>query len=146
MFCNCEVGIDPVARNIVDLCALKSYPAECCGFLWGLSGVITVAKEVNNISECDKLRYFEIHASAFIAAEDYAEINGLTLMGAFHSHPDAAAEPSDTDLKSALPNFLYMIVSVRDHLISEARLWILDDHRTFQELRMHNVMTKSSNQ
>lgn len=146
MLGNYEVGIDLAARKVVDLCALKTYPAECCGFLWGHSGVITIAKEAHNVSQNDKLRHFEIHTSAFIAAEEFAETNGLTLMGVFHSHPDAVAEPSDTDLKSALPNFLYMIVSVRDHLIAEARFWILDEHRTFQELPMKSAMTESLNQ
>lgn len=145
MFCDNEVGIDPVARNVVDLCALKTYPAECCGFLWGHNGVITVAKEAHNVSECDKLQYFEIHTSAFMAAEEFAEKNGLSLMGVFHSHPDAVAEPSDRDLRSALPNFLYLIVSVGNDVASEARLWILDDNRTFRELPWHNAMTESLN-
>jgi len=145
MFSDGEVSIDVAARDIVHSSAQRTYPSECCGFLWGNNGMITVAAEADNVSRSDKLQHFEINTSAFMAAEKFADANGLTLMGVFHSHPDSVAVPSYTDLESALPNFLYIIVAVRDHVVTEERLWVLDNCRHFKELCLHGAMIKSSN-
>lgn len=143
MFSDDEVGVNPVPWRIIQSSAEKRYPRECCGFLWGHDGRITVAMEVDNVTRHDKLQNFEIHTSAFTAAENFGDESGLTLMGVFHSHPDAVAEPSGIDQKWALPNFLYMILSVRDHAVSEARLWILDNYGDFKELGVHGAIIES---
>ncbi|WP_407431194.1 M67 family metallopeptidase [Arcticibacter sp.] len=141
MFSKYEVSIHQVARNTIISSAERVYPAECCGFMWGHNGIITIAAEEDNVSKDDKLRSFEIGTSAFMAAEKFADASGLDLMGVFHSHPDTVAEPSDRDQESAIPNFLYLIVAIVDHVVTEERLWILNDYRNFTELYMHNNMT-----
>jgi len=145
MFSDFEVSMDVKARDIVHSSAQRAYPGECCGFLWGNNGMITVAAEVDNVSTFDKLQHFEINARTFMAAEKFADTNGLTLMGVFHSHPDSVAEPSDMDQKSALPNFLYIIVAVRNHVVIEERLWVLDDCGYFKERCMQGTTIESSN-
>lgn len=140
-----KVGVNLVPWLTIKLCAENRYPAECCGFLWGHDGRITVAAEADNVTSFGKLQHFEIHANAFIAAERFADENGLTLMGVFHSHPDGVAEPSVIDRKLALPNFAYLILSVRDQAVSEARLWILDHYRDFKELRIDGAIIESLN-
>lgn len=146
MFYNTNVSIGVAARGLVQSSALRTYPSECCGFLWGHGRMITIAREAENVSASDKFEHFEINASAFMAAEKFADANGLTLMGVFHSHPDAVAVPSDNDLKSALPNFLYLITAVSNHVVIEERLWILDDCGHFKELCLQSAMIESSNQ
>lgn len=146
MLSNTNVSIGVAARDLVQSIAQRNYPSECCGFLWGLNGMITIAAEADNVSASDKLEHFEINASAFIAAEKFADVNGLTLMGVFHSHPDTVAIPSDIDRESALPNFLYLITAVSSHVVLEERLWILDDCGHFKELCLQGALIESSNQ
>lgn len=140
------MSIDIAARDSIRSVVQRKYPNECCGFLWGLDGMITHAGETANISAFDISEHFEISSSAFVEAERFAETHALTLMGIFHSHPDSVGVPSDEDHQSALPNFLYLIVSVADHLVVEERLWILDDCGYFKELCLKSARTESLNQ
>lgn len=53
----------------------------------------------------------EEHFAALIDAES----RGWMLAGVFHSHPGGSAEPSLTDVTSALdPEWLYLVVSLGD--------------------------------
>lgn len=133
------MSIDVAARDSVRSIVQQKYPDECCGFFWGHDGMITHARETANVSAFDKSERFEISSSAFVEAERFSETHALTLMGIFHSHPDSVGVPSDEDHQSALPNFLYLIVSVADHLVVEERLWILDDCRDFKELYLKSA-------
>jgi proteasome lid subunit RPN8/RPN11 len=53
---------------------------------------------------------------------------GLTIVGAYHSHPASQPIPSPTDLAEALPNFVYLIATPRaGGSGSDVRAWCLDD-------------------
>ena len=62
--------------------------------------------------------------------EDEADEKGLTLVGYYHSHPDAPAIPSEYDRDHALPNFVYVITSVRDGDAVDMRVWQLKADRS----------------
>ena len=70
--------------------------------------------------------------------EDLADERGLMLIGCYHSHPDSPALPSDFDKEHSLPNFLYIIVSVRAGAAADMRAWELErggtDEREIGEL------------
>lgn len=134
MLSEVNMSIDKGTRNMVRSIVQQHYPNECCGFLWGSGGKIMLAGETANMSEYDKQEHFEISSSAFMEAEKFADTHALTLMGIFHSHPDAAGVPSEKDQESAFPNFLYFIVAVTEHRVVEERLWMLNDCGYFVEL------------
>jgi proteasome lid subunit RPN8/RPN11 len=69
--------------------------------------------------------------------EDEADAKGLTLVGYYHSHPDHPAIPSEFDRAHALPNFRYLITSVRGGQAAEIRAWQLaEDRGAFTELAL----------
>jgi proteasome lid subunit RPN8/RPN11 len=51
-------------------------------------------------------------------------------VGFYHSHPDHPAEPSSFDLEHAWPYYSYLIVSVRDGRVADARSWRMAPDRS----------------
>ena len=128
------------AKFIMEDDAVESYPHECCGFLYGEDNdaerKVTKAEPVSNTREENRERRFEISPLEYIKAEEYADNNGLTLLGVYHSHPDHPAVPSEYDLKRAMPYFSYPIVSVKKGKLDIIRSWRLSDDRQFQEEKL----------
>ena len=118
--------------------ALKTFPDECCGFLYGTeqrdgSRIITKILEVNNSKTGDKKRRFEISGKDYMLAEKFALENDFLLLGIYHSHPKHPAIPSEHDRIAALPYFSYVILSVNPGSIDHIRSWQLNDSSQFEE-------------
>lgn len=117
--------------------AIDTFPDECCGFLFGKETneerVILRSYAVNNAKEGDKRRRFEIKPKDYLKAEQYADENGLLLLGVYHSHPNHPAIPSEHDRVAAQPYFSYVIVSVLDKEYADLRSWRLNDKLQFEE-------------
>ena len=117
-----------------------TFPNEGGGFLigeWAADGrTVTELRFVENIFDTEEQYHrYLMEEGAFQQAEDYADEKGLALVGYFHSHPDSPAIPSEYDRVHALPNFIYLIVSVRGGSAAESRVWLLAEDRTkFDEL------------
>ena len=122
--------------------AERTFPDECCGFLFGSEEgdrrIINTITVVDNSKEGDKRRRFEISPTDYLKAESFAEENGLSLLGVYHSHPNSPAIPSELDRVSAQPYFSYIIISVFDGLYSHARSWQLNDQYQFEEEKIKN--------
>lgn len=125
--------------------AARAFPEECCGLLAGplpedfgsssalLAPVETVPLE-NAASSDVRRNRFTFDARAFARAERALEERGLGVLGIYHSHPQAPAWPSPFDLENAWPSYAYLIVSVRDAVAVDARVWALSsDRRSFLE-------------
>ena len=113
--------------------ARASYPAECCGFLVGrvrgtAKVIARVAPARNEAAESSRHRYL-ISPQAYFHAECDARGRGLTVLGFYHSHPEAAAEPSEEDRTRALPGLSYVVVAVRGGEPGELRSWVLAEDR-----------------
>ena len=96
--------------------AVRDYPHECCGFLFGRqSGSETKVEAVvpadNTRSDSPRNR-FEIGAAELFRADKTARSQGLGVVGFYHSHPDAPARPSGYDRERGWPGYCYVIVSV----------------------------------
>ena len=130
------ISITPSAYEIITQDAVKSFPDECCGFLYGREDrdrIITDALVVNNSKDGDKRRRFEISAKDYLQAERHAEKNGLQLLGVYHSHPNHPAIPSEHDRVAAQPYFSYIIISVHGDSIDHIRSWRLNEAFQFEE-------------
>ncbi|MBI4041317.1 MAG: M67 family metallopeptidase [Deltaproteobacteria bacterium] len=116
--------------------AHKTYPQECCGFLYGTEHpdrTIILSKPVDNTQKNEKERRYQISSLDYIKAEQFAIQNNLALLGVYHSHPDHPAMPSDFDTQHALPFFSYLIVSIVNKEAKEMNSWRLNDERKFVE-------------
>ena len=118
--------------------AEETFPYECVGFFYGIENAenrqILVALGVKNNKKGDQRRRFEVDPHDYLYAEQFAEKNGLTLLGIYHSHPNHPAIPSEHDLKQAVPYFSYIIISVLEGRTDIVRSWQLNiDTNQFEE-------------
>lgn len=133
-----ELKLQGKPLNTVVKDAIEQYPYECCGFLYGKakdgSRDVSEAVPVRNRNEENKGRRFEVSPADYMRAEQYADENGLELLGVYHSHPDHPARPSEFDRKKALPWFSYVIVSVGAGEKKDITSWRLNaDHHFLEE-------------
>jgi proteasome lid subunit RPN8/RPN11 len=112
-----------------------TYPNEGGGFLLGhvVDGdvVIKDITQVENVfEEAEQYHRYAMTPQDWMRLEDEADEKGLTLVGYYHSHPDAPAIPSIYDRDHALPNFVYVITSVQQGKAVDMRVWQLQADRT----------------
>jgi proteasome lid subunit RPN8/RPN11 len=112
----------------------QAYPRECCGMLLGKMHdklkVVEAVKPLDNASTDASEKRFLIPPHEVLQGEREARKSGLEIIGFYHSHPDAAASPSEYDLENAWPWLSYVIVSVRQAQAGELRSWTLRDDRS----------------
>jgi desampylase len=99
-----QAALDTIAAH-----ASSEHPRECCGLLVGTDQAILKAVPVENVAS-DPFRRYEIPPEAYLAEIRRCREQGGTVVGAYHSHPLGAPEPSPTDLDMAFRDFIFMIV------------------------------------
>jgi proteasome lid subunit RPN8/RPN11 len=114
------------------------YPEECCGFLIGRchSGAAFVERVLSAGNEREDSRHnrYLITPETVLAAHKEARSLGFEVVGYYHSHPDHPARPSDFDREHAWPGVSYLIVSVEQRKVVDARSWRLgEDRESFEE-------------
>ena len=112
----------------------KGYPNESGGFLLGqvLDGQVHITDVIgieNVFDEEEQYHRYAMTPQDWMRLEDEADARGLTLVGYYHSHPDAPAIPSEFDREHALPNFTYLITSVVEGRAVDMRAWRLRQDR-----------------
>ncbi|MCB9454133.1 MAG: M67 family metallopeptidase [Anaerolineaceae bacterium] len=120
-----------------------SYPNEGGGFLLGeIQGKHVYLRNViqieNVFTEAEQYHRYIMTPADFIRLEDEAEAQGLSLVGYYHSHPNAPAVPSRFDRDHAWPNFIYLITSVVNGQAVHSRGWRLQADRS----RFNEAMVK----
>jgi proteasome lid subunit RPN8/RPN11 len=132
-----KLNISAAARRQIIEDALRTFPDECCGFMFGDETgevrTISAITGVDNSKEGDKRRRFEIRPSDYLRAERYAEENGLALLGIYHSHPNHPSIPSEHDRVAAQPYFSYVIVSVYERQFRSLQSWQINEQSQFEE-------------
>lgn len=101
-----RAAVDDIVRH-----ARSELPNECCGLLVGRPHDVRWTVRARNLRP--SATRFLIDPEAHFAAMRSARAVGLSVVGAYHSHPTTSASPSAADLAAAsYPDFLYIIVSV----------------------------------
>jgi proteasome lid subunit RPN8/RPN11 len=127
--------IGPDARDAMRSHGEATYPEECCGFLLGREDgperrrLVRLVRLANERVDSRNRRYV-ISPETYLEVERDAEREGLDLVGIYHSHPDAAARPSEFDRAHALPGLSYVIVAVGQGAAAEVASWRLREDRT----------------
>ncbi|MFT5052275.1 MAG: proteasome lid subunit RPN8/RPN11 [Chlamydiales bacterium] len=122
--------------------AQECYPQEACGLLVGQIGTAGVeVLEVERLTNVERERAhdrYSVDPVEQMGVEQRANARGLSLVGVWHSHPDQAPIPSETDRAAAWEGYSYLIVSSSAETLDTAgdlRSWRLLDDR-FEEQRV----------
>jgi len=123
--------------------AAEAYPEECCGFLIGVMGedkeVAQVRRAQNVHREARQIRY-TIDPREQMRLERELDGKGMQIVGFYHAHPDHPAKPSLYDRDHAWPLYSYLILSVFDANVIDARSLVLnEDQRVFEEERLVEI-------
>jgi proteasome lid subunit RPN8/RPN11 len=125
-----RVVLAPADRARIASEARAALPRECCGLIEGRRGdaiTVNAVHAVRNLAAvADR---FEIDPAEHIRLLQAARDRGNEIVGCYHSHPGAQAEPSARDCDGASEDgFLWLIVgSVRDAV--EVRGYLFQDGR-----------------
>ena len=93
--------------------AEKEAPVEACGYLMGSPGRITLQYPMVNAEARED--HYSLDPKQQFEAFKYARQQGLTIIGAYHSHPATPARPSAEDIRLAYDHrILYVIASLMD--------------------------------
>ncbi|HVF99597.1 MAG TPA: M67 family metallopeptidase [Chloroflexia bacterium] len=128
--------LDDCARDSIVQHGEGGYPNEVCGILLGKDigerRVIRLTMPIENSFEQDEQYHrFLITPADMFRAERLARHDRLDVLGVYHSHPNAPAQPSEYDRDhAAWTTWSYVIVSVRDGKAAEIRAWKLRDDRS----------------
>jgi proteasome lid subunit RPN8/RPN11 len=113
------------------------YPNEACGALLGRAdGPDHTVEEFrgmrNTITDRPWDRY-ALDPLEQLQVQKDAESRGLEIVGFAHSHPDHPAIPSRFDAEHGWSFYSYVVASVQQGTLLQARSWRLDDGGVFQE-------------
>ena len=130
------IRLTPQHRNQIAAHGERDYPHECCGLMLGAfaAGDLKTIAEIYPISnareEAAKRNRFLITPEEFMEGEEYAQQNGLDVVGFYHSHPDHPAVPSGYDLDHAWPLYSYIVVAVKAGTAGDIRSWEMEPDRS----------------
>jgi proteasome lid subunit RPN8/RPN11 len=130
-----EIVLDKTLQEHIYQQMEATYPNEGGGFLLGqIKGetvYVTDVIQVENVFESEEQYHrYAMTPQNWANMEDQADERGLSLVGYYHSHPNAPAIPSVFDRDHALPNFTYIITSVQGGEAVDMRGWRLRPDRT----------------
>jgi len=131
------IRIQPDAWREMVAHALATYPHECCGAMLGSVDderkTVRVALPLENASEGERERHYELRPADLLRADKEARDRQLDLVGIYHSHPDCDAYFSVTDLKNSCPWYSFVVLSIRKGAFDHANSWLPDAEQTKAE-------------
>ena len=122
--------------DIIRQHAQSTYPEEGGGLLLGRfedsRAVVSEIRVLPNTWDVDaeRRRRYLIPGDVMLREQRAADARDLDVVGYFHSHPDHPAAPSEFDREHALPNWSYVIVSVRQGQAGDVLAWRLREDRS----------------
>lgn len=130
-----ELRLSEAASDAIRAQLEAAYPEEACGGLLARPGngpsiEVLEAVPAPNVRGDERRRRYLIGPDQVLEIERRADALGLQVAGYYHSHPDAPPRPSDYDRDHAWPWYVYLIVSVREGRVAEARAWRLTEDRS----------------
>ena len=108
------LSLSALHRDAIVATCVRALPNEGCGLLLGTpDGTVTEILPSANVADSAKL--YEIDSGVLLRAYRRSDDEGLSVLGAFHSHTHSEAYPSSTDVAEAPdPGWHYVVVSLRD--------------------------------
>ena len=103
-----SIRIRPEVLAAIEQHARAVAPAECCGLLIARDGCIDEVVAADN-QAADPIRHYEISPRVYLDAIKRCRGTDAIVLGAYHSHPQSAPDPSPTDRAAGFSDFLYVI-------------------------------------
>ncbi len=126
-------------RSALEEHARAGFPLETCGLLIGRARAerieVEAVRKLRNVQVERARERYELDPVEHLAVEDEAAALGLEVVGAWHSHPDHPARPSETDRARAWEGWSYVILAVTAAGVVDLRSWRLVDG-DFREERL----------
>jgi proteasome lid subunit RPN8/RPN11 len=112
--------------------AREEAPNECCGIIAGQDGrPVKLFRAVN--AEASPYRY-EVESNDLYRFHKEIEDSGWDVLAIYHSHIEAEAYPSPTDVRlAAWPEAYYLIVSLADQVSPVLRAFRIRDGQVSEE-------------
>jgi len=112
-----------------------AYPEEAAGILLGKAEgerkkVLRRLELINAREDAARHNRYLLTAEDYLQSEREATLQGLEVIGVYHSHPDHPNRPSDFDREWAMPWFSYLITSVEEGQALGSKAWQLVDDRS----------------
>jgi len=130
------VVISAPLRHSLTVMTRASPAIETCALLGGTNNVITSIYPVANVA-ADPAIAFLFDAVGQIEAMRMMREAGESLRGIFHSHPDTAAEPSETDKALAAYADVYYLIASLTGVTVDLQAWYYDG-RDFMQVAIDN--------
>lgn len=143
-----RLHLPALAMQRIREAAGTAWPHEACGLLEG-----QVAEDGVHVSQtlicanvhAEPRHRYTIDPEDFLHAEHAARDRGRSIVGTWHSHPNGAPVPSETDRNEAWPGWSYLIAGVTNGAVTALRCWCLDDG-TFHEQPIVTVAAPAPDQ
>ena len=117
--------------------ARATYPNECCGAMLGTvdngAKIVKAAVRMQNAYAGEQSSRYELRPEDLLEADRQARRQGMDLVGIFHSHPDADAYFSQTDLKNSCPWYSFLVLSVKQGEFHHANCFLPNAEQTAAE-------------
>ena len=114
--------------------AEAAYPNECVGAMLGETGpdgkTVGLAMPLENSAEGSQQAFYQLSNESLLAADMAARQMGMDMLGIYHSHPDADAYFSETDLKHSCPWYSFVVLSVKGGEYDHSNSWLPDFEQT----------------
>jgi len=107
-------------RGLIEI-AYDTSPHEACGLIVGVGDAAWYLKRMRNVHP-NPTNFFAMDPDEQLAVWEEVESRRQQVLGYFHSHVNTPAEPSETDLRWAVPALLSVIVSLADNK-PDVRVW-----------------------
>lgn len=109
--------------------ARRDPKVECCGLLAGRDGAITKIFPATNAA-ANRATTYEIDSKEIFSLMRELRVQGIEMLGIYHSHPNGKNEPSPRDIEQAYySEAAYFIISPRDEAEKAVRAFSICDGR-----------------
>lgn len=114
--------------------AEATYPNECVGAMLGRNEngnkLVDRSVKLENSAEGSQRAYYQLSNEHLLEADKAARAQGRELIGIYHSHPDADAYFSETDLKNSCPWYSFVVLSIKGGKYDHSNSWLPDFEQT----------------
>ena len=113
----------------IERAAEAAYPEEACGLLVGRAAPgeayrVNAVEASANVAEPPRTRRFEVDPKLRLRLERALRDDPDSVIGVYHSHPNGAAEPSQTDVSMIFePDMIWLITAVADGRAGATTAW-----------------------